>query len=400
VDGAETVTTLFLSVEITSMDGEPATASKDTIEGDVSSPLQPISSQQTRLRCFARLGACMRPPAPSSNGRNLLKTIPGLLVSAFFLWYTFRGISFRQILALRMVHPLWILGVLGFTLASYTLRCVRWSQMMPRRSDSVREHFTTCARVLMTSLAANNILPLRIGDIMRVFTYSDDLGASPSITLSTVILEKLLDIFVLVLLFVSTVGRVATPRLRQIADTSLAISAIGLVVLLVAARSLQQPIQRLFLRLPANPKLEKVEHWINLALDATGRLGVSGSLLLLLQTIIIWTCEGMIFASAIYLLGIPIDRIGPWLAVSFANLSYLIPSSPGAIGPFELAVKTSLVNHGAAISQAAVFGLAIHAWMLLSVTGAGGIIFLIHRFRIHNHKPLLEEIEDLPAHLP
>ncbi len=338
----------------------------------------------------------MAPP----KSRNLYKTIPGLLISAFFLWYTFRGISFNQIVALRIVHPGWILGVLGFTLAGYTLRCLRWTQMMPRATRSPQDHFKVCARVLMTSLAANNILPLRIGDIMRVFTYSGDLGTSPSVILSTVILEKLLDIFVLVLLFVATVGRLATPRLRLIADISLGISAIGLLILLVAARSLQPRIQRLFTGLPANPKLVKVEHWITLALDATGRLGVSGSLLLLLQTVIIWTCEGMIFASALNLLGIPVDRIAPWLAVSFANLSYLIPSSPGAIGPFELAVKTSLANHGASVSQAAVFGLAIHAWMLISVTGAGGLIFLIHRIRIHNHKPLFVEIDQLPTELP
>jgi glycosyltransferase 2 family protein len=348
----------------------------------------------------ARPGHYMSATTTTTGSRNLLKTIPGVLISAFFLWYTFRGISFNQILALRAVHPAWILGVLGFTLASYTLRCVRWSQMMPRGMRSLRAHFLVCARVLMTSLAANNILPLRIGDIMRVFTYADDLGTSPSIILSTVILEKLLDIFVLVLLFVTTVGRVATPHLRLIADISLAISAVGLLVLLVAARSLQAPIQRLFTRLPTNPKLAKIEHWITLALDATGRLGVTGSLLLLVQTVIIWTCEGMIFASAIFLLGMPVDRIGPWLAVSFANLSYLIPSSPGAIGPFELAVKTSLVNHGASVGQAAIFGLAIHAWMLVSVTGAGGIIFLAHRIRIHNHKPLYVEIEQLPTELP
>ncbi len=336
----------------------------------------------------------------STNRRNLYKTIPGLLISAFFLWYTFRGISFDHILALRAAHPAWIFGVLGFTLAGYTLRCVRWSQMMPRGQRSLRAHFLVCARVLTTSLAANNILPLRIGDVMRIFTYADDLGASPSTILSTVILEKLLDIFILVLMFVSTVGRVATPHLRLIADISLAISAIGLVILLIAARSLQAPIQRLFTRLPTNPKLAKIEHWITLALDATGRLGVIGSLLLLLQTVVIWACEGMIFASAIDLLGLPVDRIAPWLAVSFANLSYLIPSSPGAIGPFELAVKTSLTNHGASITQAAVFGLAIHAWMLVSITGAGGIIFLIHRIRIHNHKPLYVEIEQLPTELP
>ena len=331
-----------------------------------------------------------------SGRRGLLKTVPGLLVSAFFLWYTFRGISFAQILALRIAHPGWIFGVLGFTAAGYTLRCVRWTRMM--RPTGAR--FTVCSRVLMTSLAANNILPLRIGDVMRIFTYAGELGASPSVILSTVILEKLLDIFVLVLLFVSTVGSIATPHLRVIADVSLSISTAGLLVLLLGARPLQAPVQRLFLRLPANTKLAKLEHWITLALDATGRLGVGGSLLLLLQTVFIWACEGMIFVSAVRLLGLPADRIGPWLAVSFANLSYLIPSSPGAIGPFELAVKTSLVNHGVSMGQSAVFGLAIHAWMLISITGAGGLIFLLHRFRIHNHKPLLEQMEELPAELP
>ncbi len=342
----------------------------------------------------------MTPPPAAKGSRNLLKTLPGLLISAFFLWYTFRGISFAQIRALRLVHPAWLLGVLGFTLAGYTLRCVRWTQMMPRGNRSVRAHFAVCARVLMTSLAANNILPLRIGDVMRIFTYADDLGTSPSVTLSTVILEKFLDIFVLVLLFVSTVGSIATPRLRLIANVSLTISTIGLLVLLVASRTLQPIVQRIFTRLPPNPKLAKLEHWITLALEATGRLGITGSLLLLLQSAIIWACEGMIFVSALFLVAIPVDRIGPWLAVSFANLSYLVPSSPGAIGPFELAVKTSLAGHGASLAQAAVFGLAIHAWMLISVTGAGGIIFLQHRFRNHNHKALLAEIGDLPANLP
>ena len=103
----------------------------------------------------------------------------------------------------------------------------------------IRTHFLVCARVLMTSLAANNILPFRIGDIMRIFTYADDLGtrrppsfSAPSSSKSSSTSSSL------VLMFVSTVGRVATPHLRLIANISLAISAIGLLVLLVAARSL------------------------------------------------------------------------------------------------------------------------------------------------------------------
>lgn len=328
--------------------------------------------------------------------RNLLKTLPGVLISAFFLWYTFRGIPFAQVRALRFAHPVWILGVLAFTAASYTLRCVRWTYMM--RGTPAR--FPVCARVLMTSLAANNILPLRIGDIMRVFTYAPDLGTSPSVILSTVILEKLLDIFILGLMFTATMGSIATPRLREIAQVTLTISSVGLLVMLLGARTLLPLVKRIFQAHSSHPRLAKLEHWLTLALEAIARLGITGSLILLFESAVIWTFEGMIFVSAAALIGLPVDRVGPWLGVSFANLSYLIPSSPGSIGPFELAVKTSFASHGAPLSQAAVFGLALHAWMLVSITGAGGILFLVHRARIHNHTPLLEEIHTLPQELP
>ncbi len=332
----------------------------------------------------------------SSRQRNLLKTAPGLLISAFFLWYTFRGIHFAEIRTLRLVQPAWLLGVLLFTTASYTLRCVRWHSML----RPVGARFTTCARVLMTSLAANNILPLRIGDIMRCFTYAGDLGASPSVILSTVLLEKLLDIFILALLFTATMGAIANHTYRLAAQISLGLSGIGLLVLLLGARHLEPPIRAFFARHSGNARLAKLETWILLALDALNRIGTAGSLLLLAQSAVIWTLEGLIYVSALRAVGLVVDRIAPWLAVSFANLSYMIPSSPGAIGPFELAVKTSLTAHGAGPSAAAIFGLALHAWLLLSVTGAGGLIFLLHRLQTPPHKTLLEDVHALPAELP
>jgi uncharacterized membrane protein YbhN (UPF0104 family) len=256
----------------------------------------------------------------------------------------------------------------------------------------------------MTSLAANNIMPFRIGDIMRVFTYANDLGASPSVILSTVILEKLLDIFVLVLLFVAFMGPGVSHHSRVVAKSLLAISTIGLLVMLLGARTLEPALCRFFARLPKNPsltpKLQKIEHWLLLAFDCIRQIGILGSLSLLVQSFIIWACEGMIYVSAARLIGLAVDRIGPWQAVSFANLSYLIPSSPGAIGTFEWAVKTSLVSHGAPDAQSALFGLALHVWLLISVTGAGGLIFLIHRIRLHDRTPLLKEIETLPSEMP
>ncbi|QHS51191.1 lysylphosphatidylglycerol synthase transmembrane domain-containing protein [Edaphobacter sp. 12200R-103] len=338
----------------------------------------------------------MQTSTPQTRSRNLVKTIPGLLVSAFFLWYTFRGIHPSEFRSLSFVHPVWIAGVLGFTLVGYTLRCVRWARML----QSANARFGTCARVLMTSLAANNIMPLRIGDIMRIFTYAPDLGVAPSAIFSTVILEKLLDVFVVGLIFVQTAGRDLPTNIRRGADAALLISTVGLLVLMFGAGQLEAPMRKIFASLPQNKLIAKMEHWLLLAISTLRQMGIRGNIVLLLYSAVIWFCEGMIFVSAIHLVGIQTDLLGPWEAVSFANLSYMLPSSPGAIGPFEWAVKLALASHGTSRAIAAVFGLAIHAWMLISVTGAGGLIFLVHRFRSHNHIPLLEEIETLPTELP
>ncbi len=330
------------------------------------------------------------------HGNKIARTLPGLLISGFFLWYTFRGISIAQIRGLHLIRPAWIAGVLGFTGLSYTLRCVRWTRMMRPTGAS----FGACARVLLTSLAANNILPLRIGDIMRVFTYAGDLGASPSVILSTVILEKLLDIFVLVLLFVVFMGKNVSHHSRALAELMLAVSSIGLLALLLGASLLQAPLSRIFASLPRTSLLRKVEHWLILALDCIRQIGIAGSILLIVQSAIIWAAEGMIFVSGAHLVGLAVDAIGPWQAVSVANLSYLIPSSPGAIGTFEWAVKTALVSHGASESLSAVYALSLHAWLLISVTGVGGVIFLVHRLKTPPHHPLLQDIEVLPDALP
>lgn len=327
---------------------------------------------------------------------KLLKTVPGLLISAFFLWYTFKGISFDQIRALRLVNPIWFVPLIAFGIASYTLRCVRWHRMMRSTGASL----LTCSRVFMTSLAANNILPFRIGDIMRIFTYAPDLNSTPSVIMSTVLLEKLLDIFVLVSLFTVFLGPGASPRQHLLSHTLLIVSVVGLTIVLLGARTLEPPLKRLFARLPRKPLLLKLEEWIILALDCIRSIGIAGSLLLLVQSILVWSCEGLQFYSVARILGVESSPIGPWQAVATANFAFLIPSAPGGIGPFEWATQTAMVAHGATPAQALGFALAMHAWMLITITGVGGAMFLAHRIRNTMRKPLLDEIDTLPSHLP
>jgi uncharacterized membrane protein YbhN (UPF0104 family) len=241
---------------------------------------------------------------------------------------------------------------------------------------------------------------------MRIFTYAPDLNASPSVILSTVILEKLLDIFTLVLLLVVTVhtGKGLPPKTRVLVKTLLVISGVGLIVMVVGARALVRPIKALFAKLPA--KVRKIEHWLLLALDAIRQIGMVGMVWLFCLSLVIWLCEGLLYLSAMRMIGLhtatgaPLDWGAPLQTVSLANFAFLVPSAPGGIGPFEWACQNALKLHFVASSAAGLFGLLIHLWLLVTITGAGGAMFFAHRLRHARRKPLLEEIETLPAEMP
>jgi uncharacterized membrane protein YbhN (UPF0104 family) len=336
---------------------------------------------------------------------GLLKMLPGLAISVGFIWWTYihkgptghRGLEASAFAGLHFTAPIWIGAVVLCTLLGYTMRCVRAWWML----RSVKASFGACSRVLMTSLAANNILPLRIGDVMRIFTYAGDLNATPSMILSTVLLEKLLDVFSLAALFVLTMhfGGAVSAHTRVVAEVGLAISTVGLCVLVFGARTLRGPLEAICAR-TENKIVKKIEHWLVLAMDCIRSIGVGGSLLLIVYSAIAWGMEGLLYISAARMIGLQTDNVGPWQAVAQANLSFLIPSSPGGIGPFEWACKDALVRHGASAAHAGLFGLMIHLWLLVALTATGGAMFLAHRLHRARRVPLVEELELLPVELP
>jgi uncharacterized membrane protein YbhN (UPF0104 family) len=333
---------------------------------------------------------------------GLLKTVPGLLISAFFLWYTFKGFKLDELRSIRLVAPLWIVGLVAGTCLSYGLRSYRWWLMM----RSAGSKLSTCFRVLLTSLAANNILPLRIGDVMRIFTYAPDLNASPSVILSTVILEKLFDILSLVVLLVVTArtGNGLPLKTKVLVRLLLAISGGGLLVMVVGAKALVRPIEMLFAKLPA--KLKKIEHWLLLALDAIAQIGILGMLNIFVLSLVVWFSEGLLYLSAMKMIALktvtggPLDWGAPLQTVALANFAFLVPSAPGGIGPFEWASKSALAIHNVSESAGGLFGLMIHLWLLVTITGVGGGMFLAHRLHRARRKGLIEEIDTLPAELP
>ena len=101
--------------------------------------------------------AVERPIAGPNEGRlKLLKTLPVLAFSAFFLWWTYvrvgpngkRGLDAAAFHQLHIVAPIWVAGILTFSVLGYGMRCYRAYAML----RSVGARFSACSRILMTSL--------------------------------------------------------------------------------------------------------------------------------------------------------------------------------------------------------------------------------------------------------
>lgn len=357
----------------------------------------PAFSPASRERC--RLSG-----STSHSARNLWKLIPGFAISAFFLWRVLRDLKMDRLRSMRLVHPGWIVVLVFFFLADYGLRGYRWWFML----RSVKARFSACLRVLMTSLAANNILPFRIGDFMRIFAYAPDVNAPSSTVLSTVLLERLLDIFMLFAFLViglhgadanfpPVAVRGHSYGVLRLAEFILVLAALGLGLLLFGTHLLHRFTQKLVARFGQRPRTQKLGEWSVLLFDAVLHLSFPGRVWLLAVTAMVWTSESMLFVAFAKMIGIVSHPRGPWIAAALSNLSFLLPSAPGGVGPFEASGKVAMQSQGAHPGDAALYALLVHLVTWIAITLIGGIAFLVHRAsRKGLIKPLVEDLAALP----
>ncbi len=339
-----------------------------------------------------------------SGALRALKLLPGFALSAYFLWRVLRGLRLDHLRTMRLAAPGWIAVLLLFLVADYLLRGYRWWTML----RVFQARYTACVRVLLTSLAANNILPFRVGDFMRIFAYAPDVNAPSSSVLSTVILERLLDIFTLFGFLVLGLSGTAIqlPPLSlhghvvgilPLAKVIFMLAAAGLGLLLFGTGLLHRLVHAVVQRFGTHPRTQKLGEWASLLFEAVLHLSMAQRLWLLAISGGVWFCESVVFLSAARMIGLVTGQRAPFLAASLANLSFLLPSAPGGIGPFDASASLAMRTAGVGDTDAGVYALFIHVILLFTITGVGGIWFLVHRAqRRPPIKPLGEDLAELP----
>ena len=306
--------------------------------------------------------------------RSLLRGGLGIAISVVSLYLVIRQVDLGAVgRVLGSAAPGWVAGVTACIAIDVVCRTVRWQGLL---APIQRVRFVPVLGYLLVGYLANNVLPARLGELVRSHYLGDRENMSRATTLGTIVVERVVDTAVLVaiasaaILVLNVRGVVASAVLVGLGITGLLI--VGLAAALVAHR------------LPyADRAVAAVARWpsvISLAGRLRGGLAVAGRprtvAVAVGWSVVAWSATVVGFAAAGHAVGVELTWGQAALLAAGVSLATAIPAGPGYLGTFELAAVQIAAVFGVGADPAVALAVLVHA-VILVLTSAGGAVALL-----------------------
>jgi len=316
----------------------------------------------------------------------------GILVSGAALAWAAKGIEWTRLGSVLLELPPWVpVAASAVYLLSFIPRAYR-SLWMLEGTCPTPPSLVQAGEAQVMGYAANNLLPLRLGEFVRVFALRKLAGVPALTGLASLLAERILDGAVVVLILGGSVawfaahgtsfGRTAVEPLLYTGFALFAAAATGLIVLALASRWVTKISERI---LP--PHLH----------DAVGR--ILGALAffrdpkratgVIVLSVLIWLMEGSVFVLAISSIGIEPPWMAGLLMLAIVNLGVLMPSAPGYVGVFQACGILAFQVIDLPKEQGLAASLLVHASQFLPITALGLLLAYRHgwslRSMAHTH---------------
>jgi uncharacterized protein (TIRG00374 family) len=314
---------------------------------------------------------------PSRGG--LARAVLGVAISGLALVLVVRSVDIGAAwVTLRGAEAHWVALLVAFVVIDIGLRALRWQALLsPVKRVPIR---TTLASLLVGYLA-NNVLPARLGELVRSHDLGQRTGISRSTILGTIVVERVVDTVVVVaiaavaILVLSVRGIVASAVLVGLALTALLVVAIGVGIVahrLPGADRLREFVAQW-------PRVHDVIRRLRAGLRVASNVRTMGVAVAL--SIGSWTATVLAFAAAVQAIGVEPTMGQAALLAAGTNLATAIPAAPGYVGTFELAAVTIGGSVGIPAAPTLAFAVLVHAMTLLLSSGGGAIAFAFGRPR-------------------
>lgn len=300
---------------------------------------------------------------------RIARIVLGIAITVVTLYVVYRDANPQEMLAalgdfnLVMLLPFALLYAIQLW-----AKTERWAQLLERGTVKLRLLFSS----MMVGYTVNTLLPARLGEVARIYLLHRRAGIPAGRTLSTIIVERLLDVATVVLIFGVALLAVDLPdwmRSSVLLGTGLLVAGLlALVVIAYLPRSLIDRARGLVPKIESMPFKGTIEAGFTLLVEVVKtRRGI----LAFVWSLPAWAC--VVVGTHVILLGFGMD-VPIWASmvlVSATTLGMTIPSSPGYVGVFHLLAAESLELFGVAESPAETAALFLHIVSFAPVTLLG-----------------------------
>jgi len=311
----------------------------------------------------------------------------GLVLSAAFLYFAFRGIELDRVMAnVRQANlPLLVLAAITAT-AVFPLRAFRWRPILePIEPDIPISRLWSATAI---GMMINNVVPARAGEFARAYALSRSTPSVPfPAAFASLAVDRLFDAVVVFGLMFGAMLDPAFPHGVEFGGRPLAqYAAIGVAIIGVALVAMYALI--LF---PARVLsiYELVARRLAPKLEARGRdalLGLANGLSVLktprhFGAVLAWTIAHWLVNALAFWLAFRAVGIGaPFSAALFLQgiiaIGVAVPQAPGFFGAFEGFGKVGLGVYGVPADQAVTWAIGFHFLSYVPITVIGAWYFV------------------------
>ena len=296
------------------------------------------------------------------------KVIIGLVISFVGVYWAFKDFSFIDFKrSIQQIDLIYLLFATIFLWVSVWLRGLRWKWFF---KESSSPSVASLYRAELIGYFGNNVLPLRLGELLRTYIVGKENNFPKSFVFGTVILERLMDMLALILFGIILLFLYPFEE-EWISDYLLRGGSVILIIVVFAV----------LVKFRTNNAENKFLRILNQILEGLLSIRKQRIIPVLISSLLIWS----IYLLDVYLIQRAFQFNLSWtqtLAILvITSLVISVPSAPGMIGTFHAAVKYIMVDLFAFTpNEGNSFAILMHAYGYILLTFLGAYYFLKSQF--------------------
>ena len=306
----------------------------------------------------------------------------GVVVSLVFLTLALRGLDLAGFWeTVRHANYWWLIPGVAVYFGAVWARTWRWYYML-RHIKHVP--LARLFPIVVIGYMGNNVYPARAGEVLRSYVLRRKEGVPVSVSLATVVLERLFDGLVMLLFVFASLPFAPLPPGYALLVTIFSVIFFGALLVFLLLASRPERMGRAYAWLvdrvvPADWR-PRVHGLFDRFVEGLQSLRSPRELaLIFLSSAVIWLTETTKYWFVMHAFPFQVSFSVLMLMTAVVNLATTLPSSPGYVGTFDAPGIAVLAAYNVPKAVATGYTLVLHVALWLPITVLGALFMLLEQ---------------------